>query len=59
MNALPQFPKAVITTGSFDGVHTGHLLILEQLLKEAAEIDGNTRTYYVLPASEARGTDKR
>lgn len=37
---LPIFSKAVITTGSFDGVHTGHVQIINQLLKEAEKING-------------------
>ncbi len=38
--ALPIFKNAVITTGSFDGVHNGHLQILTQLIEEAKKIDG-------------------
>jgi riboflavin kinase / FMN adenylyltransferase len=37
---LPKFERAVITTGSFDGVHTGHVQIIEQLKIEAAKIGG-------------------
>jgi riboflavin kinase / FMN adenylyltransferase len=40
INSLPKFTRAVITTGSFDGVHTGHVQILEQLIKEAKKING-------------------
>jgi len=35
-------PYAVVTTGSFDGVHSGHRLILERLKKLAFEIGGET-----------------
>lgn len=39
---LPDFQRAVITIGSFDGVHTGHRKILERMKQEAAEIGGET-----------------
>lgn len=39
---LPVFSKAVVTIGTFDGVHRGHQLILEQLKQEAGRIGGET-----------------
>lgn len=39
---LPFFKNAVITIGTFDGVHTGHLQIINQLKKEAEQVDGET-----------------
>ncbi|OQP54463.1 bifunctional riboflavin kinase/FAD synthetase [Niastella populi] len=39
---IPAFKKAVVTIGTFDGVHTGHKSILGQLKREAARIDGET-----------------
>lgn len=42
LDALPIFNKAVITIGTYDGVHTGHKKILEQLQQEAAHIGGET-----------------
>ncbi len=40
INLLPQFEKAVITIGSFDGVHKGHFYIINQLIQEAKRING-------------------
>src|SRR5579859_4486538 len=42
IDQLPAFNRAVITIGTFDGVHTGHQQILEQLKREAARIGGET-----------------
>ncbi len=39
---LPVFRNAVVTIGTFDGVHTGHRQIFQQMKREAAEIDGET-----------------
>ena len=42
IDCLLQFKKAVITIGTFDGVHTGHLRIIRQLKEEAKKINGET-----------------
>lgn len=54
---LPAFRRAVITIGTFDGVHTGHAQILQQLREEAARIDGETVivTFYPHPRKIVRG----
>ena len=40
--SLPEFNKAVVTIGTFDGVHLGHKQIIAQLKEEAARIGGET-----------------
>ena len=42
IQALPEFKKAVVTIGTFDGVHLGHQQIIRQLKKEATRIHGET-----------------
>jgi riboflavin kinase / FMN adenylyltransferase len=39
---LPLFRNAVLTIGTFDGVHVGHQQVIAQMKKRAAEIDGET-----------------
>jgi len=41
-DALPVFRNAVVTIGTFDGVHLGHRQIITQLKEEAAHIGGET-----------------
>jgi len=54
---LPFFRKAVVTIGTFDGVHTGHAQILEQLRAEAGRIGGETVivTFFPHPRKVVRG----
>src|ERR1700759_2318350 len=55
---LPAFRRAVITIGTFDGVHTGHAQILQQLRQEADRIGGETViiTFYPHPRKVVRGS---
>jgi riboflavin kinase/FMN adenylyltransferase len=39
---LPEFKNAVLTIGTFDGVHLGHRQILSQLKTQASRIGGET-----------------
>ncbi|MGE5106150.1 MAG: bifunctional riboflavin kinase/FAD synthetase [Sphingobacteriales bacterium] len=51
LNQLPVFNKAVVTIGSFDGVHTGHQQIIKQLKEEASKVGGESViiTFYPHP----------
>lgn len=42
LEKLPQFNNAVVTIGTFDGVHTGHKKILHQLKAETEAINGES-----------------
>ncbi|MEO7444202.1 MAG: bifunctional riboflavin kinase/FAD synthetase [Ferruginibacter sp.] len=49
---LPLFKNAVITIGSFDGVHAGHKKILQQVVTQADKINGTPMliTFYPHPS---------
>jgi riboflavin kinase/FMN adenylyltransferase len=42
LDNLPKFKNAVITVGTFDGVHKGHQKILAKLNSKAQELDGES-----------------
>ncbi|MEI9909192.1 MAG: bifunctional riboflavin kinase/FAD synthetase [Bacteroidota bacterium] len=42
IDMLPRFRNAVVTIGTFDGVHQGHRQVIENLKEEAKNINGET-----------------
>lgn len=42
LNSLPLFNKAVVTLGTFDGVHTGHRILIESITAEAKRLGGES-----------------
>ncbi|MBS4057518.1 MAG: bifunctional riboflavin kinase/FAD synthetase [Bacteroidales bacterium] len=42
INAFVPVPNAVVTVGTFDGVHLGHQAIFNKMIEEASEINGET-----------------
>ena len=42
LDALPEFQNAIITTGSFDGVHLGHAHLIQQMKAAALQNKGET-----------------
>jgi len=42
LNSLPNFRNAVITIGSFDGVHGGHQIILNRVKELARQVNGES-----------------
>ncbi len=57
---LKKFDKAVITTGTFDGVHLGHRVIIDRVIQLAKSIDGTSIivTFHPHPRTVVQPDDK-
>lgn len=57
IDQLPLFHNAVVTIGTFDGVHLGHQSILRRLISEARENSGESLiiTFYPHPRNVVKG----
>lgn len=60
LNNLPVFHNAVLTIGSFDGVHSGHQKIIQQVNALAKQMDGESVviTFHPHPRSVVYPKDK-
>lgn len=58
LESIPPFRRSVVTVGTFDGVHTGHQEVLEQLVAEARRVDGESVliTFHPHPRSVVSST---
>ena len=61
INELPAFNKAVITIGTFDGLHDGHRKIISQLKQVAGDINGTTVviTFFPHPRHVLKSTENK
>lgn len=57
INHLPAIKNAVLTIGTFDGVHQGHRQIIQQLIETAKDVQGETMiiTFHPHPRSVVPG----
>ncbi len=58
---LPAFIRPVLTIGTFDGVHQGHKQIIQQLLREAKDVNGTAVviTFYPHPKQVVAGLNHK
>jgi len=42
INEYKNSKKSVVTIGTFDGVHTGHKVIIDKLISESKKINGES-----------------
>jgi riboflavin kinase/FMN adenylyltransferase len=61
INELPAFENAVITIGTFDGLHDGHRKIIKQLKQVANDIKGTTVviTFFPHPRHVLKSTENK
>jgi riboflavin kinase / FMN adenylyltransferase len=57
IGSFPALPAAVVTSGTFDGVHVGHQKIIERLVQRARQIQGQSVvvTYWPHPRLVVQG----
>ena len=49
LSSFSQVQRAVLTTGTFDGVHLGHQTILQRLRETARKVDGQSVLFTFYP----------